>query len=103
MAVPFDSPLGAGGYSVRSCVSERSGVMRRVFAVCAVALLACGATLAEEKKPAALPALPLYQLIANPAVQEELKLGDDQKKALEEASAEARQALRGIGKLEQAE
>ncbi len=77
--------------------------MRRVVAVVAVALLAGAAARGEEKKAPSLPALPIHQLIVIEVVQQELGLKEDQKKALQDVAAEAREALRGVNRLEQAE
>jgi Spy/CpxP family protein refolding chaperone len=76
--------------------------MKQVLSALVVLFLA-GVVAAEEKKPASLPALGIHVLINVPEVQQELKLKEDQKKALEEIGTEARQSLRGVRKLEQAE
>lgn len=64
-----------------------------------VLLAGLSSSSAEDKKSTPTPNVSLHQLVANEAVQAELKVTDDQKKAIEEVAAEARTALKGIRKL----
>lgn len=58
---------------------------------------------AEDRKPTSFPSVPFHVLLANEAVQETLKLSADQKKGVEEIAGEAKEALRGVNRLERAE
>src|SRR5262245_2486710 len=62
-------------------------------------LLFAGAIRAQEKSSAPPPSLSLHQVIASPAVQEALKLDDEQKKTVGNLVTEAREALKGLSKL----
>lgn len=78
--------------------------MRHLTAAFALVICLTVAARAEDKKKEVPPPnLGLHVLIAVQAVQEELKLTDEQKKAIEEIATEARQALRGVNRLEPAE
>jgi flagellar motor protein MotB len=70
----------------------------RILLTLSVLLLGVSSARAEDKK-AAPPNLPLQQLLANEAVQAELKLSDEQKNTAQEIVTEAREALRGLRNL----
>src|SRR5262245_46383197 len=75
----------------------------RSIAIVSALFVACLWAKADDKKAIAPPNLGLHQLIANEALQEELKLNAEQKKGVEEISTEAREALRGVRNLSREE
>jgi hypothetical protein len=87
--------------TVKEHLSKEGTMQRTIVSVAAVVVLAAGSARADDKP--ALPNLALHVLIASPAIQAELKLDEEQKKAIDDAAAEARQALQGVNQLQQAE
>ncbi len=63
------------------------------------ALLAAVSFAADEKQLGLPQPLGLHQLIVNEAVQADLKMTDEQKKACAQAAEEARKALEGVNQL----
>lgn len=77
--------------------------MRRAGLVLTILVVLSFTAWAADKEAVPPPNQPLHTLIANAAVQADLKLADDQKKAINDATAEAREALKGVNQLPQAE
>lgn len=76
------------------------GLAMRILLTLSFLLLGVSSARAEDKKTTAPPNLALQQLLAHEAVQAELKLNDEQKKAVEEIVTEAREAQRGLRNLQ---